>query len=901
MTAVTPITAGVSPFLGSYIPEGNLANFNNGQNPNGNWELLVCDDDAIITGSVQFVKLNFIENPVPPLVYCEPSSVENCLDFWEYISNFSLNTINNASVCDGSTYTDYSATISTSLQQGLPYTATSTIGFPFTSDVTDVWIDLNNDGDFDDLGELISTNNSQTGGISNATVIVPIGTSLGDHRLRVGMRDNTSDVTADPCAILGFGEFEDYNIDVLAAPTCLPPTVLSASNISTTQAQLNWNLAAGAVSYDVQYRAVGDPNWIFVGNFPDPTTSTIINSLTAQTAYEFQVQSRCGGSDTSGYFLTEQFTTSCFDCPLGGVAEVENCGDDLNGGCNMVTPAYDAITAGVPVCGTAWADGTRDTDWYEFTITQTSTVTVTLNSDFPGAAGILDITPGCGALVAVDFQTTTTTCATTVATATLCAGTYVAFAAPSVFSGFPCGSGNSYDLLLDVVPVTVSGNINACSAIELPINQSCTPQQFDNLSSVYCASGGGSNPGCANYAGGDVWFYVIVPASGSVSLAGGAGTITDGGMAAYSGADCNNLAQIGCDDDSGSGFLPSLNLQGLTPGDTVWVQFWQYGGGSGTFELCAFDCDFVPGVGTLENEACFTDINGGCNSFPPIYQTLSCNETIIGTSYYDGFTRDTDWFEYTITSTTSVSWTVQADFSPALFILNDDCNNIQLIAQATGNACDVVTAQAILGPGVYHFFVGPDFASPLFDCTGTDGDYQATLNVSVPDASIGGPTSACLSDLPFTIIAANPGGTFTSNGAGITDTLNGVFDPSAAGVGTWDVYYSIVANGCTVGDTIQIVVQDVPAVASVPSGADSLCFNPADQTYTINSIAGADSYNWILTPTNAGTVTGNDTSVVVNFDDTFSGSASLVVAGVNECGTGAFSTSFDIVVTPLPG
>jgi subtilisin-like proprotein convertase family protein len=902
MSATNPITGGVAPMIGDYLPEGNLGDFNNGQDPNGTWNLLVCDDLGGDLGTVYFVQLNFVENPIIQVTYCDPAQTlgtcDPAFDIWT--ANTTFNTINNNSACTVGGYEDFTS-ISTTVSQGVSYTLSVTKGgsTAFTGDRVVGWIDFNVDGDFDDAGEFVlDVNVPQTTLTGSAAVVIPLTSTLGTTTMRVMSGDNSEAFT--PCGPKLFAEWEDYTIVIQGAPACLPPTTLSASNISTTQAQLNWNLVAGALSYDVQYRAVGDPNWIFVGNFLDPTSSTIINGLTAQTAYEFQVQSRCSGSDTSGYPITEQFSTACFDCPIGGVAEAENCGDDNNGGCNMVTPTFEPITPGVPVCGTGWADGSRDTDWYEFTIAQTSTVTFTVNSDFPGASAILDASQGCGLLAIVDFQTTDVTCATTVSTATLCAGTYIAFVAPSVFSGFPCGSGNNYNAVLDVVPVTVTGNISACSAIEIPVGQSCTPQTFDNLSSIYCGGSGGTNPGCANYAGGDVWFYVIVPASGDVTLAGGAGTITDGGMAAYVGSDCNNLAQVGCDDDSGPGFLPTLSLQGLNPGDTLWIQYWQFGGGTGTFDLCAFDCNFVPGVGTLENEPCFTDVNGGCNSFPPIYQTLSCNETIIGTSYFDGFTRDTDWFEYTITSTTSVSWTVQADFAPVIFILNDDCNNIQLISQATGNACDVVTASAVLGPGVYRFFVAPDFVN-TFDCTGDDGDYQATLNVSVPDASIGGPTNACLSDLPFSIIAANPGGTYSSNGAGITDALNGVFDPSAAGVGTWDIYYSIVSNGCTNGDTMQITVQDIPAAAVTPSGNTALCFNPIDETYCITGLTGADTYNWILTPSNAGTVTGTDTCVVVNFDDTFSGTASLVVAGVNECGTGVFSTSLDIVVTPLPG
>lgn len=915
MSASTPVTAGVAPFVGDYLPEGNLDNFNNGQDPNGVWNLRACDDDAILTGSIRYFNVTF-NIPPPPPPYCIPTvSTPD-----EYISGFTLGTINNP-VDNGygaNGYQDWTS-LSTDVQAGVPTAYSAVVGPPFyNGDVTDVWVDLNNDNDFSDLGELVSTTVAVDGitGIANGSITLPVSTTLGTKRLRVAVRFNSSflgDPAPNPCGPYVFGEFEDYTINVTAAPSCLAPNPVFSTFVGTSQAQLNWTLVSGAQSYDVQYRAVGDPNWITVGNFADPTSSTILNGLASQTAYEFQVQTRCSLTDTSGFSLVGLFSTGCFDVPQGAVAENEINGGDSNGGCNSLPEAYEPITPGVPVSGTGWSNTLRDTDWYTFTVGSASTVTVTLNSDFPAQLGVLDISTGCNNLVFVDNQTSPfgATCNTTVSTVNVCAGTYIVFVAPNE-DGFPVGGLNNYNVLVDVQPATnLNANTNACGAIELTVGQSCNAQAFDNLSTLYCSGGGGSglSPSCYfDVATQDVWFYLIAPASGNVSLDGIAGTITDGVMAAYTGVDCNNLVEVACDDDGGPGFLPALDLTGLTPGDTVWIQYFQFGGGTGTFELCAYDCDFVPGVGTPEIEACFGTDNDGCNNVfnfgtPATYQTLSCNETVIGTSYFDGFTRDTDWYEYTITSTTSVSWTVQADFSPQLFILNDDCNNIQLIAQATGAPCDVVTTTAVLGPGVYHFFVAPDFNNDLttFDCTSGDGDYQATLNISVPDPSIGAPSDVCLADAPFNIIAANPGGTYASNGAGITDQFNGVFDPSAAGVGTWDIYYTIDVNGCIVADTISITIQDLPSVATAPTGNAALCFNPADETYTITSIAGADSYNWILTPTNAGTVSGTDTSVVVNFDDAFSGTASLVVAGVNECGTGAFSTSLDIVVTPLPG
>jgi subtilisin-like proprotein convertase family protein len=46
MDATSSIMNGTPPFTGSFIPEGNLGDFNNGQDPNGLWQLVIVDEYA---------------------------------------------------------------------------------------------------------------------------------------------------------------------------------------------------------------------------------------------------------------------------------------------------------------------------------------------------------------------------------------------------------------------------------------------------------------------------------------------------------------------------------------------------------------------------------------------------------------------------------------------------------------------------------------------------------------------------------------------------------------------------------------------------------------------------------------------------------------------------------------
>lgn len=60
--SATPITDATPPFIGNFLPEGNLADFHDNSNPNGNWILRVCDEFGGDAGKIEYFELIFSNN-----------------------------------------------------------------------------------------------------------------------------------------------------------------------------------------------------------------------------------------------------------------------------------------------------------------------------------------------------------------------------------------------------------------------------------------------------------------------------------------------------------------------------------------------------------------------------------------------------------------------------------------------------------------------------------------------------------------------------------------------------------------------------------------------------------------------------------------------------------------------
>lgn len=88
---------------------------------------------------------------------------------------------------------------------------------------------------------------------------------------------------------------------------CVPPGFLSVSLLTCSGGVLLWSVCSNAGdTYVVRYRAVNTSNWITLNS---TNTSISVSGLTPRTAYEFQVQTDCGGGNLTGFSNSFNFTT----------------------------------------------------------------------------------------------------------------------------------------------------------------------------------------------------------------------------------------------------------------------------------------------------------------------------------------------------------------------------------------------------------------------------------------------------------------------------------------------------------------------------------------------------------------------------------------------------------------
>ena len=128
----------------------------------------------------------------------------------DFITRFSVDNYVNTSGDDGG-YRLFSNTPIV-LNQGDYHKVSVSQGKRFVEHVT-VWLDTNQDGDFDDTGEeIFQTVFSTLDTFKDGSFIVPAGALLGTSRLRVALRWNQP---APPCGNYRYGEVEDYCVQIM--------------------------------------------------------------------------------------------------------------------------------------------------------------------------------------------------------------------------------------------------------------------------------------------------------------------------------------------------------------------------------------------------------------------------------------------------------------------------------------------------------------------------------------------------------------------------------------------------------------------------------------------------------------------------------------------------------------
>ncbi|MDD2634156.1 MAG: gliding motility-associated C-terminal domain-containing protein [Bacteroidales bacterium] len=120
------------------------------------------------------------------------------------------------------------------------------------------------------------------------------------------------------------------------------------------------------------------------------------------------------------------------------------------------------------------------------------------------------------------------------------------------------------------------------------------------------------------------------------------------------------------------------------------------------------------------------------------------------------------------------------------------------------------------------------------------------INIDIfdaPDATITDPGEFCSNDPPITLTAASPGGIWS--GSGITDPVNGIFDPSVANDGENNIIYTVSNANCTSVGSIIIYVYDDAVDATITS-VGPYCISEGEITLSAISPGGVWSGNGII-------------------------------------------------------
>ena len=308
-TAVNPITGGVAPFTGTYLPEGSLASLFS--IPNGNWTLFMADDAGGDVGTLTNWSVRVIyENALSTIAWYDAATggtnIGNGVPFETVGTTVMPNTNSEG------TFTFHAAAASGG--------CVSTTTIPITVNVTEVLAALNpvnvtchggSNGSFT-LGAIQCGTEPFTYSV-NGGPFGPIPTNL--------VADTHSVVIQD-----GAGQSAPIEL-IITEPDV--PQDLTAFNVNYFNAQVTWTAQGDETSWTVIYGPVGfDPLTEGVTEIAMNDTLTI-DTLTEDTEYEFYVYANCGSEGMAG---PEPFTTNpgffTYDSDCGpGFNDISATGD----------------------------------------------------------------------------------------------------------------------------------------------------------------------------------------------------------------------------------------------------------------------------------------------------------------------------------------------------------------------------------------------------------------------------------------------------------------------------------------------------------------------------------------------------------------------------------------------
>lgn len=228
----------------------------------------------------------------------------------------------------------------------------------------------------------------------------------------------------------------------------------------------------------------------------------------------------------------------------------------------------------------------------------------------------------------------------------------------------------------------------------------------------------------------------------------------------------------------------------------------------------------------------------------------------------------------------TVTWILFSEGLPA----SAEITELEIYYDNDSVSSDVIRASSY-GRGLW----GSDmYSTYTVDFSADSTTICQNLNVDFTDLSSGSPSA-----WSWSFPGGTPSTSTLQNPQNIVYTNPGSYSVSLAT--TWNTYTTSVTK------TGYITVNPLPGTPGIPDGDTLLCENSSNTQYTISPAANATTYTWQLIPGAAGVLIPSDTSVIIDWNTTWTGYADLSVQATGDCGNSSFSPPLTIHVRPFPG
>ena len=254
--------------------------------------------------------------------YCSISYTQECALTNHYISlvetKGGTSNFSNPTSCNGN-YHDFTPNTNLVVSQHAGGSVDVKVAIPNNTYVTlvRIYIDWNQDGDFTDANELVTSGTTTQYVLGHSAlngtykVNVPRNASHGKTRMRVriGSQGPIYDPNLGPCNTSNYGETEDYTFEV--DNTCYAPQSLSTQNNTPTKTTIEWVGKPNVSYYEYHVQRNNSTPPAAIGNNLTADTSIAPDTLKCNTLYYVFVRAICDTSGPkSGWTKTTWATTS---------------------------------------------------------------------------------------------------------------------------------------------------------------------------------------------------------------------------------------------------------------------------------------------------------------------------------------------------------------------------------------------------------------------------------------------------------------------------------------------------------------------------------------------------------------------------------------------------------------